>query len=82
MSTATLPLRNEVKTEDCWDLSSLYIDNASWEADYKKLEDLIPTYETFRGKLSDSPEALAEALRFDSDFDRTAERLVDRAECE
>ncbi|MGI9474106.1 MAG: oligoendopeptidase F [Rubripirellula sp.] len=75
MSTATLPLRNEVQPEDCWDLSSLYADDASWEADYKKLEERIPTYETFRGRLGDSPESLAEALSFDSDFDRTAERL-------
>ena len=75
MSTATLPLRNEVKPEDCWDLSSLYPEDQSWEADYKKLEGQIATYETFRGRLSDSAEVLAEALRFDSDFDRTAERL-------
>lgn len=75
MSTATLPLRNEVKPEDCWDLSSLYPDDQSWEADYKKLEGQIETYETFRGRLSESASVLAEALRFDSDFDRTAERL-------
>lgn len=75
MSTATLPLRNEVKPEDCWDLSSLYPDDQSWEADYKKLEEQIETYETFRGRLSESAPVLAEALRFDSDFDRTAERL-------
>ena len=75
MTTATLPLRQEVKQEDCWDLSSLHANDASWEADFKKLEQLIPTYETFRGRLAESADSLAEALRFDSDFDRTAERL-------
>ena len=75
MSTATLPLRKEVKPEDCWDLTSLYADDQSWESDFKKLDGRIPTYETFRGRLAESASTLAEALNFDSDFDRLAERL-------
>ncbi len=75
MSTATLPLRKEVKPEDCWDLNSLYTDDQGWEADFKKLDGRIPTYETFRGRLGESASVLAEALNFDSDFDRLAERL-------
>ncbi|MFK8111017.1 MAG: oligoendopeptidase F [Rubripirellula sp.] len=75
MSTATLPPRNEVKPEDRWDLSSLYPNDKNWEADFEKLEQLIPKFETFRGRLGESAEVLAEALNFDSDFDRTAERL-------
>ncbi len=75
MSTATLPLRKEVKPEDCWDLTSLYADDQSWESDFKKLDVRIPTYETFRGRLGESASTLAEALNFDSEFDRLAERL-------
>jgi oligoendopeptidase F len=75
MSIATLPLRKEVKPEDRWDLSSLYASDQDWEADFKKLDAQIATYESFRGRLSESPAVLAEALDFDSDFDRTAERL-------
>jgi oligoendopeptidase F len=75
MTTATLPLRNEVSADDCWDLSSLYADDQAWEADLKKLDQQIATFESFRGRLGESAAALAEALRFDSDFDRTAERL-------
>jgi oligoendopeptidase F len=75
MTTATLPLRNQVTTEDRWDLSSLYADDQAWEADFKQLEEQIPTFETYRGQLGESPEELAEALTFDSDFDRAAERL-------
>lgn len=75
MSTATLPDRNEVKTEDCWDLSSLYENEAAWESDFAKLEGQIATFESYRGRLGESAEVLAEALHFDSDFDRTAERL-------
>ncbi len=75
MSTATLPLRKEVEPKDCWDLSSLYADDSSWETDFLKLEKQIPTYDSFKGRLGESAGLLAEALTFDTDFDRAAERL-------
>lgn len=75
MSTTTLLARNEVKPEDSWDLASLYPNDEAWEADYGKLEKQIPQFETYRGKLGESAATLAEALNFDNDFDRTAERL-------
>jgi oligoendopeptidase F len=75
MSTTTLPARHEVPEGDTWDLTSLYADTAGWEADFQKLDGLIPRFETFRGRLGESAEVLAEALDFDSDFDRVAERL-------
>lgn len=75
MNTATLPTRDQVPAADRWDLSSLYPDEQAWEADFRKLEGMIPTLETFRGRLGESPQRLAEALGFDSEFDRLAERL-------
>lgn len=75
MSTTTLPARHDVPEGDTWDLTSLYADTAGWEADFQKLDGLIPRFETFRGRLGESAEVLAEALDFDSDFDRVAERL-------
>jgi len=77
MSTApvTLPDRQDVATQDCWDLSSLYEDNTGWESDFAKLESMIATFESFQGRLGESAQTLAEALDFDRDFDRIAERL-------
>lgn len=75
MSTTTLPARHEVPEGDTWDLTSLYADTAGWEADFQKLDGLISRFETFRGRLGESADVLAEALDFDSDFDRVAERL-------
>ncbi|MEM9587068.1 MAG: oligoendopeptidase F [Planctomycetota bacterium] len=75
MSTATLLSRDEVAIEDTWDLSSLYPDNDAWEADFANLDGQIETFESFQGRLGESAALLAEALQFDSDFDRTAERL-------
>ncbi len=73
--TASLPARHEVAPEHCWDLSSLYPDLASWESDFAKWEAMIPTFETFQGRLGESAQVLAQALVFDRDFDRLAERL-------
>ncbi len=74
-ATATLPNRSEVPASDCWDLSSLYENDSAWEQDFKHVDSLIATYETYRGRLGESAAVLAEALVFDSDFDRTSERL-------
>ena len=75
MNTATLKTRSDVDPVDCWDLSSLYADDHAWEADFQKLNDLIPQFEDYRGRLGETAAVLGEALTFDSDFDRTAERL-------
>ncbi len=74
-ATATLPNRSDVPASDCWDLSSLYESDEAWEKDFKHVDSLIDTYETFRGRLGESATVLAEAMTFDSDFDRTSERL-------
>ena len=75
MTTNTLPSRDDVDINDSWDLASLYLDNEAWEADFKNLDALIPRFEEYRGKLAESAAMLADALSFDSEFDRIAERL-------
>lgn len=70
-----LPPRSRRKPEDCWDLSSLFADNAAWE---KALEDWakrIDKYESFRGTLGESAGRLAAFLKFDLETDRLGERL-------
>lgn len=74
MSTG-LPTRTEVPQQDCWDLSSLYETVDAWEADFAKFEKDIDGYTEFAGKLSESPEALADCLKFDIEIDKLAERL-------
>lgn len=75
MTTATLPDRKDVKASDCWDLASLVANDEAWETEFKRLDEKIPGYEDFRGKLGESAETLAAALEFDRDFDRAAERV-------
>ncbi len=70
-----LPRRTAVKEADTWDLSSLFPDDVAWEAAFKTWEGEIPKYDAFRGTLGTSAAALAECLRFDTDFERAGERL-------
>ena len=67
--------RDAVPPEDCWDLTSLYADDDAWNQSFDDLQSRIDHFETFRGRLGESAAVLAEALRFDSEFDRDAERL-------
>ena len=71
----TLPPRDKVKTEDTWDLSSLFPSDDDWEKMFKKWEAKIGGFEKFRGTFKQGAKQLAVALKFDSDFDREAERL-------
>ncbi|MCR9296165.1 MAG: oligoendopeptidase F [bacterium] len=70
-----VPLRKDVAAEDCWDLASLYPNDAAWEADFKVFEQRIAGYQDFRGRLGESPQVLLECLQFDVEMDRLAERL-------
>ncbi len=70
-----LPARSEVAEADTWDLSKLYADDEAWETAFLQWESQIKGYETFRGKLADSPDTLAQCLAFDSQLDRLGERL-------
>lgn len=75
MTTATLLARKDVDPANTWDLATLYCDDASWKADFDRLESLLPTYATFQNRLGESSATLSEAMKFDSDFDRLAEKL-------
>src|SRR5882672_964359 len=71
----SLPARKDVKPADCWDLSSLFKNDADWEKAFTKWSGSIGGYEKFRGRLAEGAGVLAECLRFDADLDRAGERL-------
>jgi len=75
MTTATLPERKDVASADRWDLASLFPDDQAWEEAFKALDEKISRYEAYRGRLGESAATLVEALEFDRDFDRAAERV-------
>jgi oligoendopeptidase F len=82
MATATksnvaksLPARQEVPADDTWDLSSLFATDNAWNEALAAWEARIPEFDAFAGTLGSSPERLAEAIRFDLEFDREGDRL-------
>ncbi len=70
-----LPTRDKVKVADTWNLDSLYPNDAAWEKDFLAWEKQIKRYATFQGKLGSGADQIAECLKFDTKFDRQAERL-------
>lgn len=71
----SLPARAKVKTEDTWDLGSLFESDDAWESAFTAWEARIGEFERFRGRLAERPEVLVECLNFDNEFDRAGERL-------
>jgi oligoendopeptidase F len=67
--------RSKVDPADCWNLQSLFPNDAAWEKAFEKWSGEIEGYARFRGKLAESAAVLAECLHFDSAFDRAGERL-------
>lgn len=70
-----LPARSEVAEADTWDLSKLFASDQDWETGFQEWESRIDGYASFRGRLGEAAEILAECLAFDSQLDRLGERL-------
>lgn len=64
----TLPPRSEVPTEYKWNAESVYASPQDWEAAFQKVMADLPKLESFKGRLGESPAALAEAFDFMQDF--------------
>ena len=75
MTTQRLPTRPDVAPSDTWDLTSLYADDAAWEADFAAWEATVPGYATHKGQLGTSADALLAGLTFDLAFERAGDRL-------
>lgn len=75
MAAERIPLRSEIRAEDKWDLSSLFVSEEEWTAGLEKLKGMIPVLGSFRGTLGKSAAALAECLDFVSGYELLAERL-------
>jgi len=74
--SAAVPLRSEIPLSDRWDLSSLYTDEASWEAGLVELDAMTPRIEALKGSLSRSRESFEGVLCFYRDFGVLDERLA------
>ncbi len=70
-----IPSRSQQKPSDCWDLSSLYIDDASWEAAFSSFQNYPSKIEAYRDRLASGQEILLEFLMLLYEVSRLDDRL-------
>lgn len=61
-SNSSLPLRSEVPVALTWDLTQVYKAQADWQADFERVEALIPKLAAYKGRIRRSGRILLEAL--------------------
>ena len=75
MTATDTPTRSDVPVADTWDLTLLFPDEAAWESALGEFESLIDGFESFRGKLGESPETIANCLAYDCRVDQLSEKV-------
>jgi len=76
---STLKSRSEVPLGDTWDLTPIFGDDASWEAELLTLAARYEGISSFKGTLGKGPHELAKALEFEKSLDASTERLAQYA---
>ncbi len=71
----SIPDRREIDQAYRWDLSPLFRDDGEWTAFLTQIEERMPGYAGFRGRLNESIGTFKEALDFDLEMSRSLERL-------
>src|SRR3984893_2422207 len=75
MDIAKTPTRADVSDSDKWDLTRLFVDVSKWQEDFAWVQQTYPRLTEWKGKLGESPKALAECLEFEKTIDLKLERL-------
>lgn len=71
---------NVMKREDIperyrWKLEDIYDNDDKWEADYKKIKDMLPNLSGYKGKLCEDPKTLLECLKLRDEISRLSDRV-------
>src|SRR5262249_48731080 len=72
----TLPTRAEIPAQHTWDLTTIYPDDAAWEADFASVGPLLAEQETYHGRLGESAATLLAAMTLDDNIGRNVHRLA------
>lgn len=80
MAKYQIAAREKVKTQDTWDVGSLYPSLDKWEKEFShtikaKKAPYCPEIAAFKGRLAESPEILKQALDFSFDLSRKCSKL-------
>ncbi len=70
-----LQSREQINDNYKWNLADIYPTDNDWEIDFKWIENKIPEYKNYEGKLADSAEILLECFSLDDEIGIKLERL-------
>jgi len=73
--TATKKKRSEVAAQHTWNLDLMYDSAEKWEADFKRVQSLIPELESFQGRLGESADVFHAALQKNEELGRVFENV-------
>ncbi len=69
------PTRDQIEDQYKWDLTDFSASDETWEEDYNKLLETIPSVSQYQGKLGESAETLFKCLNLVESIGNTAHRL-------
>ena len=67
--------RNEVPEQLTWDLTTIFPDDAAWEAEFKAIETLGQKAADFQGKVTENAQSLYEALQASDELNERFSKL-------
>ena len=67
--------RNDIDDQFKWNLSNIYEGWEAWDVAYKTLTEKINCYQKLKGTLSNGPESLLDALRYNDELDELSYRV-------
>ena len=73
--TQALPRRSELRTEDTWDLESIFATNADWETARAGVEERLPALAAFQGRVGQSATSLLNALQLHEQLRKEVDRI-------
>lgn len=71
----TPPKRDELKSDQTWNLDPLYRDQKSWEEDFKKINGFLVDVNAFKGRLGEGAETVARLFVKSDEMERMIENL-------
>lgn len=71
----SLPTRDQIPTEEKWNLEDIYPTDDDWEDEFKNVQALFPKINQYEGKLGESAETLYEALQLQDKITMKLEKL-------
>ncbi|MCH8966674.1 MAG: oligoendopeptidase F, partial [Planctomycetes bacterium] len=71
-----VPTRDQIPDKYKWDLSVIYADQAAWEVDFGRVEEMIERLAKRKGTLGQSPKDLLATLQAHEETSRVLDRLV------